>query len=163
MRRSIVSLRGKRDGMTRRATVLGAVCALALTSAVVSIAPAGADSTPDHPNGKTCSNKTLKGRYAWDYIGWRADASGTLQPIASAGHEVYDGEGGTVGFATDSTAGEVVTGPFIATYHINPDCTGTWEGQGFHFRFYVEPSGKQFHFVQDDPGSVAAGLEIRVS
>jgi hypothetical protein len=114
---------------------------------------------------EACSDETLKGRYTWNYNGWKADDNGHFRPYASAGYEVYDGEGRARGTSTDSENGKVTTTDFTAAYKIHPDCTGVYmsksDGNISKFKLYVEKSGKVSHFIQKDRGTAISGDEFR--
>jgi hypothetical protein len=68
-----------------------------------------------------CTNATVKGTY-----GFQREGRTSNGPLTAVGIAMFDGQGNSVAQQTISRAGtfEDVTNQ-IATYNINPDCTGT--------------------------------------
>ena len=96
--------------------------------------------------------------------------SGSLVPLAAAGHITYSADGTTSGVFTGSINGQISTFPVQGTWTINPDGsisetdvqTGG-PGLTLHFRDYPTLDGNTITFVQTDPGSIAGGIETRGS
>ena len=114
-----------------------------------------------------CTLDTLKGTYIFAPQGFQVQ-DGQQLPIALAGTETFDGKGHVEGQYTQSINGEISRVTYRGTYTITPDCVGTETvtdstGATSHYDQFVSPDGKEFTFVQTDPGSVIAGSERRVS
>ena len=114
-----------------------------------------------------CTLETLKGTYLFAPQGFQVQDDQSL-PIALAGTETYDGEGHVEGQYTQSINGEISQVTYSGTYTITPECVSTLTitdstGATSHFDQYVSPDGKEFTFIQTDPGSIIAGSERRVS
>jgi hypothetical protein len=111
----------------------------------------------------TCSEATLHGTYLFAYQGVEIKDNDHHVPFATAGYEVYDGEGNSNGVATTSVEGEVPRKEtFSGTYTVNEDCTGTSSyTDGTHYDDFIAPDGSMLTFVQTDPGFVAAAYELQ--
>jgi len=96
--------------------------------------------------------------------------SGSLVPLAAAGHITYSADGTTSGVFTGSINGQISTFPVQGTWTINPDGsisetdvqTGG-PGLTLHFRDYPTLDGNTITFVQTDPGFIASGINVRGS
>jgi len=96
--------------------------------------------------------------------------SGSLVPLAAAGHITYSADGTTSGVFTGSINGQISTFPVQGTWTINPDGsisetdvqTGG-PGLTLHFRDYPTLDGNTITFVQTDTGSIASGIGTRGS
>ena len=108
---------------------------------------------PGVPNGTYASHST-------GYI--PLGPSGSLVPLAAAGHITYSNDGTTSGVFTTSVNGQISTFPVHGTWTLNPD--GSFSetdtqtgGQGLtlHFTDYPTLDGNTITFVQTDPGSCA--------
>jgi hypothetical protein len=110
----------------------------------------------------TCSVATLKGTYLFAYDGLEIKDNDQV-PFAFAGYEVYNGNGNVQGVASASVNGEITRNePFSGTYTVNADCTGTITyTDGTHYDQFIAPDGSLVTFVQTNPGTVAAGFELR--
>ena len=142
----------------RIVTLVGA-CLLTMIATPALAAPAAAVKP-------LCGNATLKGTYTFASDGWTV-SGGSTTPFALAGVETYDGAGSATGVVTSSLNGVITPGtPNTATYHINPDCSGTAaftnSGITTHFDLYVAPDGDFFQFVGTDAGAVTSSTETRV-
>jgi len=114
-----------------------------------------------------CSLETLQGTYIYAYGGFSIE-DGRQRPIASAGQEVYYGDGTMSGVYSQISNGTVVQNiPTTGTYTLNEDCTGTLTTEDeigtVHYDLFVDPSGDEFSWVATDPGILASGFEPRVS
>ena len=96
--------------------------------------------------------------------------SGSLVPLAAAGHITYSADGTTSGVFTGSINGQISTFPVQGTWTINPDGsiseteiqTGG-PGLTLHFTDYPTLDGNTITFVQTDPGFIASGINVRGS
>jgi len=96
--------------------------------------------------------------------------SGSLVPLAAAGHITYSADGTTSGVFTGSINGQISTFPVQGTWTINPDGsisetdvqTGG-PGLTLHFRDYPTLDGNTITFVQTDAGFIASGIATRGS
>jgi hypothetical protein len=119
---------------------------------------------------QSCSLETLKGTYIFEYVGF-ALADGQHVPFSTAGFEYYNGDGTMTGVSTgsDDSSGSIVEDlEYTGTYTVNPDCTSelTTNDPTFgalHYDQFLAPDGNKFTFVQTDEGSIATGIEHRVS
>ena len=116
---------------------------------------------PGVPNGTYASHST-------GYI--PLGPSGSLVPLAAAGHITYSNDGTTSGVFTTSVNGQISTFPVHGTWTLNPDGsvseTDTQTGgQGLtlHFTDYPTLDGNTITFVQTDTGSIASGIGTRGS
>jgi hypothetical protein len=123
-------------------------------------------SGPAHAAG--CTLATLKGTYVYALEGFKTtgDTAASRVPIASAGRDVYRGDGTVQGVDSTSVNGTVQRGPFKGTYTLASDCSGSVtltdsSGATTHWDIYVLDSGAAVSFVQADPGMVASGVERR--
>lgn len=115
---------------------------------------------PNRPSAQRCSVRTLKGTYIYNNNG-AVMVDQTLHLIREAGMESYDGRGRLINRYTDSFG----THDTIAgSYAVTPSCHGTAEYEsGGLYRFYADPQGRSFVFVDATPGSQRAGRTNRVS
>src|ERR671916_330492 len=88
----IILLRGKEVAHMRRILSL-VVVALVMAAMVLVVAmPALTDAKDENADGAKCSEATLDGRYLFSYDGFVIKGNDKV-PFASAGYEVYDGNG----------------------------------------------------------------------
>ena len=100
--------------------------------------------------------KRWKGTYIFAPQGFQVQ-DGQQLPIALAGTETFDGKGHVEGQLTQSINGEISRVTYRGTYTITPDCVGTETitdstGATSHYDQFVSPDGKEFTFIQTDPG-----------
>ena len=112
-----------------------------------------------------CSQATLNGFYIFSGDG--VDVT-TDTKFASAGYEVYRGDGTMYGVNTiTGNSGIFRNVRFTGTYTVNPDCSGTLTTRDvgsttdLHYDQFIMPSGKEFSWVQTDVGIISAGNERR--
>jgi len=128
----------------------------------VGILAVGQGAAQDTTGTATCSVATLRGTYLFAYDGLEITDT-DQRPFAFAGYEVYDGKGNVTGISSYSINGEITRNePFSGTYTVKADCTGTITyTDGTHYDQFIAPDGSLFTFVQTNPGTVAAGFELR--
>jgi hypothetical protein len=110
------------------------------------------------------------GTYA-DYVtGYVAGPSGSLVPLAAAGHLTFSADGTTSGVFTGSINGQISTFPVHGTWTINPDGSisetdvqAGGPGLTLHFKKYPTLDGNTITGVQSDPGSIVSVVETRGS
>lgn len=107
-----------------------------------------------------CSNKTLKGTYAYSAQGYSTE-NGVQKPYAESGMESYDGRGNTKGLGSDIE--NPVNTSFSGTYSINADCTGSIRYGTSTYNIYVQPNGNAFNFIDTTTGSVVSGQSTRIN
>ena len=116
---------------------------------------------PGVPNGTYASHST-------GYI--PLGPSGSLVPLAAAGHITYSTDGTTSGVFTTSVNGQISTFPVHGTWTLNPD--GSFSetdtqtgGQGLtlHFTDYPTLDGNTITFVNTESGSIVSGIFTRGS
>jgi len=114
----------------------------------------------------SCSLVTLKGNYVYAGDGFDVAGDGSTQrtPFATAGREVYAGDGTLSGTDTTSTNGVAARTTYTSTYTVNADCTGTYvynTDPTNPYDLFVDPSGAEFAYVAAGANRVAAGYERR--
>ena len=92
---------------------------------------------------KGCSNATYLGAYIFSGEG-SVVVEGVAQPFVFVGRLTADGHGKFTGGSTSSLNGVITRLTFEASYSINTDCTGTYEGIGFYGDLVFLESGKRF-------------------
>ena len=111
-----------------------------------------------------CSVATLKGTYLFAYEGFGIEGNNRA-PFATAGLEVYDGQGNVRETYTVSINGKIDRNVRIdGEYVVNADCTSTGTfSDGSRYDQFLAPDGSSYVFVQTNPGTVAAGFEPRAT
>ena len=128
---------------TAKAFTVGAAMVLAL-----GIAPAvkAAD--------KGCTNASLKGTFSHVGTGFITGVG----PLAGAGTDTFDGNGGITGTASLSINGHIGSATETGRYKVNPNCTGTYTvssaGGSTTAFFVIDDGGNEVKAVCTDPGSV---------
>jgi hypothetical protein len=115
--------------------------------------------------GAKCSEATLDGTYLFAVDGFNLKGN-EQTPFATAGYEVYDGNGKVTGVQSGNGGGKVFRhARFSGTYTVKADCTGTVTYDGGNpvvFDQFLAPDGSQITFVQVKPSEdVWAGVEVR--
>lgn len=110
-----------------------------------------------------CSEATLKGSYIFAADGLNVT---TGRRFASAGVEVFRGDGTMDGNITVSIGGDIARVTVDGDYTIDAQCRGTLTlttsaGGTEHYDFFTEPSGNEIRWIQTDTGIVASGSERR--
>lgn len=113
-----------------------------------------------------CSLATLKGNYVYAGDGFDLAEPGSTQrsPFATAGREVYAGDGTLSGADTTSTNGVAARSTYTSTYTVDADCTGTYvydSDPSNPYEIFVDASGAEFAYVATGTRRVAAGYERR--
>ncbi len=113
-----------------------------------------------------CSLATLTGNYVYAGDGFDIAGSGSTQrtPFATAGREVYAGDGTLSGFDTTSSNGVIAHTTYSSTYTLNADCGGTYaysSDPDNPYEIFADPSGAEFAYVATSAHRVAAGYERR--
>ena len=110
-----------------------------------------------------CSEATVHGRYLFAYDGLVVSGP-NRGPFATAGVDVYDGNGHVRSVYTLSGNGKIIRFNVTGTYTVKSDCTGTARySDGSHFDQFVAPDGSQIVFIQTNRGTVDAATESRVA
>ena len=104
---------------------------------------------------KECSNATLKGAYSDQDTGTIVGVG----PFAGVNVDSFDGHGKMTISGISSLNGSVSPGVETGTYHVNPDCTGTYtvrdsSGDTFDAFFVISDGGNELRIVITDPGTV---------
>jgi hypothetical protein len=121
------------------------------------------NSTAPDPAAAKCSKATLHGRYLFAYDGLVVSGP-NRGPFATAGVDVYDGNGHVRSVYTLSGNGKIFRFSVTGTYTVKSDCTGTASySDGTNFDQFIAPDGSQIVFVQTNPGTVDAASESRVT
>ena len=111
--------------------------------------------------GRTCTDRTIKGSYGFTFMGARPASPTPGAPIVEGrgvGVRVFDGQGGFTEVSTVKGVNTpaVIDQQYSGTYKVNPDCTGTAflivpgmpSGE---FRFVVVRNGKEMFFTLVNP------------
>ena len=132
-----------RHANTASALTMGALLTLALAAA------------PSARANERCSDATLDGTYADQDTGTIVGVG----PFAGVNVDTFDGRGNLTIKGVSSVNGSVSPGTTTGTYHVNPDCTGTYtvkdsSGDTFDAFFVISGGGKELRIVITDPGTV---------
>jgi hypothetical protein len=116
--------------------------------------------------GAKCSVATLHGTYLFAQNG--VEIKGNDQrPFATAGYDVFDGNGEVKGVASGNFNGETFRNDrFSGTYTVKANCTGTVtfkDGAATQGDVFIAPDDSKFAFVRTTPEDVAAGIDPRVT
>jgi hypothetical protein len=142
----------------------GAVIGLGTTPGLSGSAQDDQGIKPGVPNGTYASHVT-------GYV--PLGPSGSLVPLAAAGHITYSADGTTSGVFTGSFGGQISSVTVRGTWTLNPDgsvsetdvqtvITGG-PGLTLNFKDYPTLDGNTITFVQTDAGFIAGGTETRGS
>ncbi len=113
-----------------------------------------------------CSQATLKGNYIYAGDGFDIPGDGSTQrtPFATAGREVYGGDGTISGIDTTSTNGVTARTTYTSSYAVDADCSATYTyatDPTNPYELYLDSSGEEFAYVATGAKRVAAGYERR--
>ena len=117
----------------------------------------------EHAAGAKCSEATLDGTYLFAADGFNLKGN-EQTPFATAGYEVYDGNGHVEGVYSGNFGGEVIRNqPLSGTYTVKADCTGTVTyTDSTQVDQFFSPDGSEVAFVLvKPPAFVGGGLEVR--
>jgi len=111
---------------------------------------------------KSCSLATLKGTFSDRDTGYIAG----LGQFAGVNLYTFDGHGKITGIGMTSLNGLVISGASSGTYTVNPDCTGTFEGQDSQGQthgayFVIDDGGNELQILVTDPGTVITCIARR--
>jgi hypothetical protein len=122
----------------------------------------------DH--ARECTLATLKGRYLFATSGTiLPPAFGVTEPTpgASAGFNIFHGDGAGTAIVTVRVNGLIVLDNFVTptSYTVDADCTGTVTvaPPGPTFNIYIAPNGKAMATIATDPGNYVSSIDPRVS
>jgi hypothetical protein len=121
--------------------------------------------------GAKCSERTVKGRYAFALQGTVA----VVGPLAASGTTTFDGNGfaNITGFINTTTGAPAIEASIDGTYTVDPhDCTGSATfsipAPGFFDRFtelrfegVIVDRGEEIRYLITTPGVVFAGNSVR--
>lgn len=116
-----------------------------------------------------CSEKTLKGDFAFTARSFLLAPSPIAGPFAALGAQSFDGLGNSEGLSTVSVNGPAERVTFRSLYSINPDCTGsmtfTFSPTGLvqHFDLIVSSDGTEIRGIRTDTGVVGTGVYRKMS
>ncbi len=101
-----------------------------------------------------CSNATLRGAYSDQDTGTIVGVG----PFAGVNLDTFDGKGKLTISGISSLNGSVSAGVETGTYHVNPDCTGTYTVTGGGLTidgfFVIDHGGNELQIVITDAGTV---------
>ena len=121
-----------------------------LVAGVLAVTFLGLASTvmADDKNPSRCSNKTLKGTYAFSLSGSLSTGADTYAPEAYAAFVSYDGRGNIALKKSSSIAGEWATRFSTGIYSLGSDCVGVATYPSGEFSYFVAPDGNSLSFVK---------------
>jgi hypothetical protein len=160
----------RRTTMNRRGLWAGGLALILLVvvgaAALLTTIGAGYAKNEDAASKAKCSVATLKGTYLFAADGF--DLKGNEQrPFATAGYDVFDGNGKVRGASSGNFNGEVFRNDrFSGTYTVKANCTGTVtfkDGAATQGDIFIAPDGSKFAFVGTDPESVGATIDEQVT
>ena len=143
--------------LNRGTKILATILFLALT-----VACYGQD---DDSQG--CTNASLKGAFGFQITGTNL----ALGPFAFNGRFTADGNGNLPsGDGIEAFQGFLFDVPFIGTYVVNTDCTGTADILFIrsdaqihaHLRFTLTHGGKDILFISVDRGTIETGVAQKI-
>jgi hypothetical protein len=101
-----------------------------------------------------CSNATLKGAYSDQNTGTIVGVG----PFVGVNLDSFDGKGKLTIVGISSLNGSISAGVETDTYHVNPDCTGTYTVSGggltVDASFVIDQGGNELQIVITDSGTV---------
>lgn len=104
-------------------------------------------------NAAGCTNATLKGAYADQDTGTIVGVG----PFVGVNLDTFDGRGKLTISGISSLNGSVSAGMESGTYHVNPDCTGTYTVSGGGITidafFVIDQGGNELRIVITDAGT----------
>jgi hypothetical protein len=106
------------------ATILAASCMLWIGSTPILQAKALARVPESSADGRSCSNASVAGEWAYTETGTVIPATGAV-PFAAVAKYTLDAGGNLTGTATSSSGGSVSNVTLQGTGNVNSDCTGT--------------------------------------
>ena len=147
---------------------LWAACVVLLLGVGVLLVGIGTGSAKDEGDededaGAKCSEATLDGTYLFAQNGVEIKGNEQL-PVASAGYDVFDGNGKVETVVSGNANGETFRKQHLSsTYAVKADCTGTiTSADGSQSDLFIAPDGSMFTFVQIKPKSnVTSGFELQ--
>ena len=140
-------------------TMIRSTIAKTFTIAAVTVLALGLASTVK-ADDKGCTNATLNGSFSQRGTGVIIAPPSIAGPMANVGTLTFDGRGAVTGTVVNSLNGTTVPATEKGTYHVNPDCTGTYTVQisplgitGNAF-FVIDDSANEIQIITTDPGVV---------
>ena len=101
-----------------------------------------------------CSNAALKGGYSDQDTGTIVGVG----PFVGVNLDTFDGKGKLTISGISSVNGSISAGVLTGTYHVNPDCTGTYTVSGGGLTvdafFVIDQGGNEVQIVIIDSGNV---------
>ena len=144
----------RKGEIMKRSTIAKTLTIVAVTVLALGLAPtASADD-------RGCTNATLNGTFSQRGTGVIIAPPSIAGPMANVGTLTFDGRGAVAGTVVNSLNGTIVPATEKGTYHVNPDCTGTYTVQisplgitGNAF-FVIDDLANEIQIITTDPGVV---------
>ena len=143
-----------KEKIMKRSTLAKTLAIAAVTVFALGLAPAA------KADDKGCTNATLQGTYSQRGTGVIIAPASIAGPTANVGTLTFDGRGAITGTVVNSLNGTTVPATEKGTYHVNPDCTGTYTVQisplgitGSAF-FVIDDLANEIQIITTDPGVV---------
>jgi hypothetical protein len=147
-------LMNAKDRIMKRSTIAKTFTIAAVTALALGLAPTAKAAD------KGCTNATLQGTFSQKGTGVIIAPPSIAGPIANVGTLTFDGSGAITGALVNSLNGTIVPATEKGTYHVNPDCTGTYTVQisplgitGNAF-FVIDNLANEIQILTTDPGAV---------
>lgn len=158
------------DGRARRLATFAAVAlTLSLLPGTAGAASADDDGAERSHSEEGCSNRTLRGDYAFA-IGGTIFAGPTQLLLRGVAMTHFDGHGNLRQVDYTTRNGAPVSGdwrPATGVYDLNDDCTGTMElrftdgSPTLHLRLVVSDRGRHIDTVVENSGTGSTGTKVR--
>jgi hypothetical protein len=107
----------------------------------------------------------MKGTYVSAGTGTVGTAD-PFSPMATVGLVIYNGDGtGVLVYSTKTVAGvsSTSTNNVLATFTVNPDCTGSKTIGATNLHFVITPDGSKITWIVTNPGVTLMGTGVRMS
>ena len=143
-----------KERIMNRSTIAKTLTIAAVTALALGLAPTA------KADDKGCTNATLKGTFSQRGTGVIIAPQSIAGPMANVGTLTFDGRGAVTGTVVNSLNGTTVPATEKGTYHVNPDCTGTYTvqisplGITGHAYFVITELANEIQIITTDPGVV---------
>lgn len=145
-------------------------CAVAVAMGGAQLVGANGQHHDDHPDGRSCSEATIRGDYGIQIQGTRPAPGGLTESVVGVVLRNYDGRGNIsqIDNVKGSITGIVPDRQGFGTYEVSPDCTGVARfqpGPGILLeeRLVIVDNGREIRTMVLAPaGVMITGIHQRV-
>ena len=143
-----------KDRIMKPSTIAKTFTIAAVTALALGLAPTA------KADDKGCTNATLNGTFSQRGTGVIIAPASIAGPMANVGTLTFDGHGVVTGTVVNSLNGTTVPATEKGTYHVNPDCTGTYTvqisplGITGNAYFVIDDLANEIQIITTDPGVV---------